>query len=105
MSVRRGDSVRRASRKPAPARSGRINLRASAKEKHLIRLGAEKRGENISSFILKSACAEAELALADQQHFALPPDKFAEFASALERPARVIPALKRLFSEPSILER
>jgi uncharacterized protein (DUF1778 family) len=96
--------VAHASKRPAPARSGRINLRASAKEKKLIRLGAEKRGENISNFILKSACAEAELALADQQHFELPANKFAEFVNALNRPARVIPALKKLFVEPSILE-
>jgi uncharacterized protein (DUF1778 family) len=78
--------VAHTSKRPAPARSGRINLRASAKEKKLIRLGAEKRGE------------------ADQQHFELPANKFAEFVNALNRPARVIPALKELFFEPSILE-
>jgi uncharacterized protein (DUF1778 family) len=105
MSVQGGIGVGHALKKPAPARSVRINLRASATEKKLIRLGAQKRGENVSNFILKSACAEAELALADQQHFELPANKFAEFVSALNRPARVVPALKKLFSEPSILER
>jgi uncharacterized protein (DUF1778 family) len=87
------------------SQSGRINFRVSPAQKHLIRLGAEKRGEKVSQFILKSVCAEAEIALADQKHFELPPPKYALFAAALDRPARVIPELQRLFAEPSVLER
>ena len=86
-------------------RSSRIDLRATRDEERLIRLGAERRGENFTRFIVKSACSEAEVALADQKHFNLPADKFDEFVAALDRPAKAISALRKLFSEPSILER
>ncbi len=91
-------------KKPA-ARSQRINFRASADEERLIRLGAEKRGEKVTRFIVQSACSAAEMALADQKHFELPATQFARFKDALDRPAKVIPALQRLFSEKSVIER
>lgn len=83
----------------------RINFRASSKEERLIRLGAEKRGLKMTQFIVQSACAEAEVALADQTHFELPPAQFVRFTQALDRPAKVIPALQNLFAKESILER
>ena len=92
-------------KKRATARSQRINFRASADEERLIRLGAEKRGEKVTRFIVQSACTAAEVALADQKHFELAPAQFARFADALDRPAKVIPALKKLFSEKSVIER
>jgi len=91
-------------RKP-PARSQRINFRASASEERLIRLGAKKKGEKMTRFIIESACIAAERLLADEKHFELAPAKFARFAEALDRPAKAIPALQRLFAEESILER
>lgn len=91
-------------KKPTAAKSQRINFRASAQEERLIRLGAEKRGEKVTRFIVESACAAAEIALADQKRFELPPARFAQFAEALDRPARAIPALQRLFSEKSVIE-
>ena len=90
-------------KKPA-TRSERINLRASAREQRLIRLGAKKRGEKITRFILDSACAAAEMTLADQKHFDLPSAQFARFTDALDRPAKAIPGLRRLFSERSVIE-
>ena len=95
----------KALRKKSSSRSSRIDLRATRDEERLIRLGAERRGENFTRFIVKSACNEAEVALAEQKHFSLSPDKFDLFVAALDRPAKVIPALQKLFSEPSVLER
>lgn len=92
-------------KKKSAARRQRINFRASDSEERLIRLGAEKRGEKVTRFIVESACRAAEMALADQKHFELPAAQFARFTQALDRPAKVIPALQRLFSEKSILER
>jgi uncharacterized protein (DUF1778 family) len=92
-------------KKRSTARSQRINFRASPEEERLIRLGAHKRGEKVTQFIVQSACSAAEMALADQQHFELPPAQFARFREALDRPAKVIPALQKLFSEKSIIER
>lgn len=91
-------------KKPA-ARSRRINFRASSSEERLIRLGAEKRGEKVTRFIVESACSAAEMALADQTHFELSPAQFARFEEALDQPAKAIPALQRLLAEKSPIER
>ncbi len=89
----------------SPARSQRINFRASASEERLIRLGAQKRGEKVTRFIIDSACSAAEMALADEKHFELSAAQFARFVEALDRPAKVVPGLQDLFSEKSVLER
>jgi uncharacterized protein (DUF1778 family) len=94
-----------ATKKRSTAKSQRINVRASADEERLIRLGAEKRGEKVTRFVVQSACAAAEVALADQKHFELGPAQFARFAEALDRPAKVIPGLQKLFAEKSVIER
>jgi uncharacterized protein (DUF1778 family) len=86
-------------------KSARIDLRATYAEQKLMQLGAERRGEKFSQFVIKSACNEARAALADQKHFELSPSQFAHFTEALDRPAKVIPALQKLFAEPSVLER
>jgi uncharacterized protein (DUF1778 family) len=92
-------------KKRSTAKSERINFRVSAAEERLIRLGAEKRGEKVTRFIVQSACAAAEVALADQKHFEVAPAQFARFADALDRPAKVIPSLQKLFAQKSVLER
>jgi len=92
-------------RKKSAMRSSRIDLRATRDEERLIRLGAERRGENFTRFILQSACNEAEVALADQKQFSLSPVQFDKFVAALDRPGKVIPALQKLFSERTVLER
>ncbi len=91
--------------KKRSTKSQRINFRASPDEERLIRLGAEKRGEKVTRFIVQSACLAAEAALADQKHFELAPTQFARFAEALDRPATVIPALQKLLAHKSVLER
>jgi len=97
--------MRPVQKKKLMKRSSRIDLRATQEEETLIRLGAERRGENFTRFILKSACNEAQIALGDQRHFSLSAADFDKFVAALDRPARVIPALKKLLQEPSVLER
>ena len=85
-------------------RTKRFNLRATPKQEHLIRVAAERQGVNVTDFILDSACEKAEQALADQSHFVLNEKQWAEFMKALDAPPRVIPEIKRLFSEPPIAE-
>lgn len=70
-----------------------------------MRRGGQERGENLTDFIIRSACAEAEQTLADQRRFSLDSDQWKAFVAALDRPAQVKPRLRRLFSEPSVLER
>ncbi len=68
-------------------------------------MGAEKLGQHVSRFIIESACGAAAMALADEKHFRLPAAQFAHLAEALDRPARVIPKLRKLLSEKSVIER
>jgi uncharacterized protein (DUF1778 family) len=84
-------------------RSRRLNLRASAQQE-LMRQGAQERGESLTDFIIRSACAEAEQTLADQRRFSLNADQWIAFVAALDRPPQPKPRLRRLFAEPSVLE-
>lgn len=86
-------------------RTERFNVRLSEREARLIRLGAEQRGVNITNFILESACVRAEQEIANARHFTLTPKEWQRFSDALDRPAAAKPRLKKLFAEPSVLER
>lgn len=85
-------------------RSKRLNLRASERQVRLIQTVAHHQNVNVTEFILESACRQAEQVLTDERQFFLSPSQWKVFIEALERPARVIPRLKRLLSERSILE-
>lgn len=47
----------------------------------------------------------AEQEIADARSFKLSSKDWQRFSEALDRPAQVKPRLKRLFSEPTVLER
>ena len=85
-------------------RSKRFNLRATPKQERLIRVAAESQGLNVTDFILESACEKAEQTLADQTHFVLNKKQWDLFMKALDAPPKVIPQIKKLFSEPPIAE-
>ena len=85
-------------------RTERFNIRLSNREARLIRLGAERRGVNITNFILESACARAEHEIAEARHFVLNPRDWQGFIKALDRPPQLKPRLKKLFSESTVLE-
>jgi uncharacterized protein (DUF1778 family) len=86
------------------SRSERFNLRVSDREAKLIRLGAERRGVNITNFILESACVRAEQEIADARCFQLSSKDWQKFSEALNRPAQTKPRLKKLLAESTILE-
>jgi len=89
----------------ARKRTERFNVRLSETEARLIRLGAESRGVNITNFILESACVRAEQAIAEVRDFRLTARDWKKFTDALDRPPQAKPRLKKLFAEPTILER
>jgi uncharacterized protein (DUF1778 family) len=64
-----------------------------------------ERGESLTDFVIKSACAEAEQALADQRRFVLNAEQWDAFVAALDRPIQSKPRLQRLSRELSVLER
>ena len=83
----------------------RINLRATSVQESLIRAAADKRGISMTDFVLESACTRAEETMADQVHFVLSDKQWKAFNDALDRPARVLPRLRKLLTEPSVLEK
>jgi uncharacterized protein (DUF1778 family) len=85
-------------------RSKRFNLRATTRQEKLIKYAAERQGLNVTDFILESACQKAEEALSAQTHFVLNDKQWQAFMEALDRPSRVIPKIRKLFSEPSVAE-
>lgn len=85
-------------------KSERINFRISAEQESLLRKGAEHKKQSVTDFIVESACAAAEIELALQREFRLPLDRWNAFLAALDKPAEANPALRRLLTEPSVIE-
>src|ERR1700681_1194031 len=86
------------------AKSERFHIRATARQARLIKAGAAKRNANPTDYIVDSTCTQAEMDLADQNHFVLPPKAWSAFVKALDAPPRVPAGLKRLFSRRSVAE-
>ena len=85
-------------------KSQRINFRISEAQERLLRKGAEHKRQSITDFIVDSACIVAESELALQSEFKLPRPQWNTFLAALDKPATVNPALRRLLTEPSVIE-
>lgn len=88
-----------------PAKGERIALRASHEERELIAKASELTSTTVSDFVLRASIARAEDVLADRREFRLPPDRWNAFVEMLDRPPVEKPRLRRLLTEPSILER
>jgi uncharacterized protein (DUF1778 family) len=89
---------------PRPVKSRRINARLSDAEEALLRKGARHRGQTLTEFVVQSACAVAEMEVAEQKEFTLAPAQWQAFLEALDKPTEFKPALHRLLTEPSVLE-
>jgi uncharacterized protein (DUF1778 family) len=71
---------------PRILKSQRINARISDTEEALLRRGAQRKGQTLTEFVVQSACAVAELELAEQKEFTLPPAQWQAFLAALDKP-------------------
>jgi uncharacterized protein (DUF1778 family) len=85
-------------------KSARFHVRATNRQAQLIRAGASRRGLKLTDYIIDSLCTQAEMDLADENHFVLPKNKWDAFLKALDGPPKIPPGLKRLFSRPSLAE-
>ena len=90
---------------PEQPKDRRFQLRATAREETLIKVAAQRKGLNITDFILNAAREKAEEALADQSRFVLNEEQWKQFMEALDRPSREKPRLRKLFAEPHVTER
>jgi uncharacterized protein (DUF1778 family) len=86
------------------AKPERFHIRATPLEASLIKAGAAKRNATLTEYIVDSTCTQAEMDLADQNRFILPPKAWNAFVKALDAPPRIPPGLKRLFARGSVAE-
>ncbi len=86
---------------PSDNKVERFNIRATKAEKALVEQAARLSRVKSSQFVLQAALRSAEAVLADQTVFTLPAAEWDEFVALLDRPARVVPALREAASKPS----
>ena len=94
-------------RRAAPANdkaTERLNLRATKRQTRLLEMAAREIQSNLSSFIIESSCSRAEEVLASKQHFEVEAPEWKQFMAALDRPPQQKAALRKLLTEPSVLE-
>ncbi len=80
----------------------RFNLRASQRQRSLIRRAAEQTGVSVTEFILESATERATEVIADQHLLVLGNERWERFVAALEAPAEPVPALVELFKNQDL---
>jgi uncharacterized protein (DUF1778 family) len=88
-----------------PPKGERIAVRASREERDLIAQASRVSATTVSDFILRASLARAEDVLADRREFRLDPDAWEAFVTMLDRPPVEKRRLRRLLTEPSVLER
>lgn len=81
-------------------RTEKVDLRVTEAAKHLLQTAARASSRSLSEFVLESALARAEETLPDRRHFGLDAERWASFQAALDAPARPLPRLAKLLSEP-----
>lgn len=88
----------------AERRSEKLDFRVSPAAKAKLQAAAAITQCSVSDFILASALARAEDALADRTVFRLDARTWEAFQKALDAPVRSLPRMEALLSEPSPFE-
>ena len=89
---------------PTSQKCERIDVRASSSVKRLLQDAARASHKNISEFLLDADVTAANFTLADRRHFEIDDEQWAAFQEALDRPVQNMPHLKKLLSEPGLLD-
>ena len=84
-------------------RSEKLDLRLTQKAKAALRAAAASH-RSVSEFVLESALARADEALADRRTFGLNAAQWKAFLAALDAPPRPLPRLERLLKEPGFFD-
>jgi uncharacterized protein (DUF1778 family) len=85
-------------------RSEKLDLRLTRKAKAALRAAAAVSHRSLSEFVLESALARADEALADRRTFGLNAPQWKAFLAALDAPPRALPRLERLLKEPGFFD-
>jgi uncharacterized protein (DUF1778 family) len=86
------------------AKSGRIAVRASEEQRALIALASVEAKTTVSDFVLTATLARAADVLAERRAFTLAQAQWDAFVALLDQPTTDMPRLRRLLTEPSVLE-
>jgi uncharacterized protein (DUF1778 family) len=87
-----------------PTRSEKLDLRLTCQAKQTLQAAAAASKRSVSEFVLESALARADEALASRRTFVLDAAQWKAFLAALDSPPRSLPRLKRLLKEPGFFE-
>jgi uncharacterized protein (DUF1778 family) len=85
-------------------RSEKLDLRLTPDAKMALQTAAAASNRSVSEFVLESALARADEALADRRNFGLNAVQWKEFMAALDAPPRPLPRLERLLKEPGFFD-
>jgi len=86
------------------SKSARIDVHASAAVKQLLQEAARACHKNVSEFLLEAGITAANQALANRRHFGLDNAQWEMFQQALDRPVQSKPRLKKLLTQPGVLD-
>ena len=87
----------------------KLNIRASARQKSVIKEAARLRQTTVADFVLENAVKAAQEViarqrLADQTQFVLPKSEWEAFCASLDAPSKPKPALRKLLTEPGLFD-
>ncbi len=85
-------------------RSEKLDLRLTPSAKVALQAAAAVANRSVSEFVLESALARADEALADRHTFSLNKTQWKAFMVALDAPVRSLPRLERLLKEPGFFD-
>lgn len=85
-------------------RSEKLDLRLTRNAKTALQAAAAASNRSVSEFVLESALARADEALADRRIFGLAAPQWKAFLAALDAPPRPLPRLGRLLQEPGFFD-
>ncbi|MGO8732865.1 MAG: DUF1778 domain-containing protein [Terriglobia bacterium] len=85
-------------------RSEKLDLRLTRQAKSTLRAAAAASRRSVSEFVLESALARADEALANRRVFSLNDVQWKAFLAALDAPPRPLPRLERLLREPGFFD-
>jgi uncharacterized protein (DUF1778 family) len=85
-------------------RTEKLDLRLTRNAKRALQAAAAVVHRSVSEFVLESALARADEALADRRTFGLNAAQWKAFIAALDAPPRPLSRLERLLKEPGFFD-
>jgi uncharacterized protein (DUF1778 family) len=85
-------------------RTEKLDVRVSPSVKSKLQAAASYTNRSMSDFVLDSALSRADELLADRRVFSLNAEAWTAFQEALDAPAKVLPRMQKLLSEPSVFD-